>query len=147
MKTFKAAVVQSAPMSPGASDAVEKVRLFAKQAKDAGSKLVVFPEAFIGGYPKGKDFGVRIGSRSIEGRKEFRRYFEAAIEVPGQITALLGEIAKEFEMYLVIGVIEREIATLYCCALFFSSDGSLLAKHRKLVPTAMERLIWGCGDG
>src|SRR4051795_7276445 len=60
----------------------------------AGARLVVFPEAFVGGYPKGRDFGARVGSRSAEGRKLFRRYFEGAIDVPGPETARLGEAAR-----------------------------------------------------
>ena len=62
-------------------------------AEAAGSRLVVFPEAFIGGYPKGADFGARVGSRTPEGRKEFRRYFESAIDVPGPATLPIGAFA------------------------------------------------------
>jgi nitrilase len=121
-------------------------RLIAKAAA-AGAKLIVFPEAFLGGYPKGQDFGARVGSRTPEGRKLFRRYFEGALDVPGPGTARLGEAARAHGAWLVIGVIERDGGTLYCTALFFAPDGSLAGKHRKLMPTAMERLIWGFGDG
>jgi nitrilase len=116
-------------------------------AEAAGAKLIVFPEAFIGGYPKGADFGARVGSRTSEGRKLFRRYFEGAIDVPGPATGRLGEAAHAAGAWVVIGVIERDGGTLYCTALFFAPDGSLAGKHRKLMPTAMERLIWGFGDG
>jgi nitrilase len=116
-------------------------------AEAAGARLIVFPEAFIGGYPKGEDFGARVGSRTPEGRKLFRRYFEAAIDVPGPATDRLGAAARAHGVWLVIGVIERDGGTLYCTALFFAPDGSLAGKHRKLMPTAMERLIWGFGDG
>jgi nitrilase len=67
--------------------------------------------------------------------------------VPGQSVDKLGEIARANHLHLVIGVIEREGSTLYCTVLFFSPDGALLGRHRKLMPTAAERLIWGCGDG
>ena len=116
-------------------------------AEAAGARLVVFPEAFIGGYPKGADFGARVGSRTPEGRKEFRRYFESAIDVPGTATERIGEAVRGIGAWVVIGVIERDGGTLYCTALFFAPDGSLAGKHRKLMPTAMERLIWGFGDG
>jgi nitrilase len=109
--------------------------------------LAVFPEAFVGGYPKGEDFGARIGSRTEEGRRLFRRYFEGAVEVGGQETARLGWAARDHGVWLVIGAIEREGGTLYCTALLFAPDGSLAGIHRKLMPTAMERLIWGFGDG
>ncbi len=85
--------------------------------------------------------------RSAEGRDTFRRYFDSAIDVPGPATDALAKTAKRNGIYLVLGVIEREIGTLYCTALFFAPDGTLLGKHRKLMPTAMERIIWGCGDG
>lgn len=60
---------------------------------------------------------------------------------------MLGELARSHHLHLVIGVIEREGGTLYCTVLFFGDDGRLLGKHRKVMPTAMERLIWGIGDG
>ena len=67
--------------------------------------------------------------------------------MPGPATARLGEAARAHGVWLVIGVIERDGGTLYCTVLFFAPDGSLAGKHRKLMPTAMERLIWGFGDG
>lgn len=121
-------------------------RLMAEAAA-AGSKLAVFPEAFLGGYPKGADFGTLLGSRSEEGRAQFRRYYENAIEVPGPVTERLGAAARAHELWVTIGVIERDGGTLYCTVLFFSPDGALAGKHRKLMPTALERIIWGFGDG
>lgn len=112
-----------------------------------GAELIVMPEALIGGYPKGMDFGTRVGMRSAEGRAEFRRYFESAINVPGPETAALGEAAANAQAWVVVGVIERDGGTLYCTVLFFGPDGTLAGKHRKVMPTAMERLIWGQGDG
>jgi len=85
--------------------------------------------------------------RSSEGRDTFRRYFDSAIDVPGPATESLARTSKKNAVYLVIGVIERAIGTLYCTALFFAPDGTLLGKHRKLMPTAMERIVWGYGDG
>src|SRR5215831_5089501 len=69
------------------------------------------------------------------------------IDVPCPATARLGEAARAAGSWLVIGVIERDGGTLYCTALFFAPDGTLAGRHRKLMPTAMERLIWGFGDG
>ena len=112
-----------------------------------GARVVVFPEAFIAGYPKGLSYGLVVGARDPRGREEFRLYLESAIEVPGPETARLGEAAAAAGAYLVIGVIERERGTCYCTVLFFGPDGALLGKHRKLMPTALERMIWGFGDG
>ena len=112
-----------------------------------GAQLVVFPEAFVSGYPKGADFEVKVGRRTAEGREWFRRYHESAVDVPGPAVDRLGAIAREHGLHLVIGVIERDGGTLYCTVLFFGPDGALLGKHRKVMPTAMERVIWGFGDG
>lgn len=108
---------------------------------------MLFPEAFISGYPSGSDFGTRVGIRSDEGRELFRQYFDSAIDVPGPATQFIGEVAAEHGIYIVVGVIERDGGTLYCTVLFFGPEGHLLGKHRKLMPTGMERLIWGFGDG
>lgn len=118
-----------------------------REAAAAGARLVVLPEAFVGGYPKGVDFGVTVGSRSAEGRELFRRYREAAIAVPGAETARLAELSSQLGVDLVIGVIERGGGTLYCTALFVTPAGGMVAKHRKLLPTAAERYLWGQGDG
>lgn len=117
------------------------------EAAHGGARVIVLPEAFLGGYPKGLDFGVTMGSRTTAGREEFRRYFESAIEVPGPETSTLADLAGELGVHLVCGAIERDGGTLYCVALFFGPRGELLGKHRKLMPTAAERLVWGAGDG
>ena len=99
------------------------------------------------GYPKGADFGTVVGSRSLEGREWFRRYYESSVEIPGPAVERLAEIARFNGVHVVVGVIERAGGTLYCTVLFIGPGGDLLGKHRKLMPTAMERLIWGFGDG
>ena len=124
-----------------------KVRDLTADAAGQGARLVVFPEAFVSAYPKGLDFGARVGSRTPKGRDDFRKYFDSAIDVPGLATEQLSRTARETGVHLVIGVIERDIGTLYCTVVFFAPDGRFLGKHRKLMPTAMERLIWGFGDG
>ncbi len=147
MNPVHVAVAQAGALAFDAERTLEKAAALVADAASGGAQLVVFPEAFIGGYPKGADFGARVGIRSAEGRREFRRYFETAIDVPGPATEILGTAAREHRVHLVIGVIEREIGTLYCTVLFFNPEGALAAKHRKLMPTAVERLIWGQGDG
>ena len=147
MKKYLVSVVQDAPVVFDREATLEKVRELTGKAAQTGAKLVLFPEAFVSAYPRGLDFGARIGFRTPEGREDFRRYFESAVEVPGPAVDALAAAAKDFGVYLVIGVIERDGGTLYCTALFFSPRGEFLGKHRKLMPTASERLVWGFGDG
>lgn len=147
MTTVNAAVVQAAPVPFDRDRTLEKVRALAADATRDKAKIVVFPEAFVSAYPKGLDFGARVGMRRPEGREDFRRYFDSAVDVPGPATEILAAAARENDVYLVIGVIERDGGTLYCTVLFFAPDGTYLGKHRKLMPTAMERLVWGFGDG
>lgn len=143
----RAAVVQAAPYLFDTPKTMSKLADLAREGAGKGADLLVFPEAFVGGYPKGIDFGARLGMRSPEGREDFRRYYESAIDLPGPEAMRIGEIARDNGVHLVIGVIERDGGTLYCTALTYSPSGHLLAKHRKLMPTALERLIWGTGDG
>jgi nitrilase len=147
MPPVRTAVVQAGSVLFDTDASLAKAEALIAEAAAGGARLIVFPEAFIGGYPKGADFGARVGSRTPEGRKLFRRYYEGAIDVPGPATTRLAEAARTHAAWIVIGVIERDAGTLYCTVLFFAPDGSLAGKHRKLMPTAMERLIWGFGDG
>jgi nitrilase len=141
------AVVQAGSVPYQQKKCIEKAADLAADAARRGARLVVFPEAFVSAYPKGLDFGARVGLRVAEGREEFRRYHDSAVEVPSAATDALGHIARQNGITLLIGVIERDGGTLYCTVLFFSPEGVLVGKHRKLMPTAMERLIWGFGDG
>jgi nitrilase len=147
MMIVRAAVVQAGSVPFDSEGSLKKAEGLLAEAAAGGAQLVVFPEAFVGGYPKGADFGARVGARSAEGRKLFRRYYENALEVPGPGTQRLGEAARAHGVWLVMGAIECDGGTLYCTALFFGPDGRLAGKHRKVMPTAMERLIWGFGDG
>jgi nitrilase len=146
-RVIKAAVVQAGSVLFDTPATLVKLEERAAEAAAAGASLIVFPEAFVGGYPKGMDFGAVVGHRTPEGRRDFRRYYESAIDVPGPETGRIGQTALQHQAWIVAGVIERDGGTLYCTALFFSPDGSLAGKHRKIMPTAMERLIWGYGDG
>ncbi|MFN8582032.1 MAG: carbon-nitrogen hydrolase family protein [Gemmatimonadaceae bacterium] len=142
-----AAVVQagSIPFDRGAC--TEKAVRLISEAAARGARIAVFPEAFIGGYPKGLSYGLVVGARDRAGREEFRLYHESAIAIPGPETQLLADAAAANGIYVVMGVIERDGGTCYCTVLFIGPDGQLLGKHRKLMPTAMERMIWGYGDG
>jgi nitrilase len=141
------AVVQAAPVAFDLDRTLDKVRSLAAEAAGLGAQLALFPEAFVSAYPRGLDFGATVGDRSAQGREDFQRYWESSIDVPGPAVDSLDVIARENRIYLVIGVIERDRGTLYCTVLFFAPDGALLGKHRKIMPTGSERLVWGFGDG
>ena len=143
----RAAVVQAAPVAFERERTLEKLGSLVGQAARQGAELIVFPEAFVSAYPKGLDFGAVVGRRTREGREQFRRYFDSAVDVPGPDVEKMAGLAREHRVHLVVGAIERDGGTLYCTVLFFSDDGRLLGKHRKLMPTAAERLVWGFGDG
>lgn len=145
------AVVQPAPAFFDTPTAVDRVAALTAEAAGKGADLVVFPEAYVGGYPWGLAFGTAVGGRSPAGRRTWQRYHAAAVDVPGPETARIGEAAAAAGVTLVVGVVERDTTysggTLFCTLLYFGPDGTLLGKHRKLKPTAAERLIWGEGDG
>jgi len=147
----RVAVVQAAPVLFDREATVEKTCRLTTDAAAGGAEVILFPEAFIPAYPRGFSFGAVVGSRSPEGRRLWERYWANAVDVPGPATEALGEAARAANAYLCVGVIERDTqfsrATLYCTLLYFGPDGRLLGKHRKLKPTASERLIWGEGDG
>ena len=145
--TVPVAVVQAGSVPFDTEACVDKAVRLIGDAAAGSAKVIVFPEAFITGYPKGLNFGLVVGARDAAGREEFRLYLDAAIDVPGPQTQRLGEAAAAHGSYVVIGVIERELGTCYCTVLFFGPEGRLLGKHRKLMPTALERMIWGFGDG
>jgi nitrilase len=144
---IKVAVAQAAPVVFDRNRTLEKVHALARDAAREGAQLVLFPEAFVSGYPRGMDFGAVVGSRSEQGREDFRRYWESSVDVPGPAVDDLGRAARNNRIFLVIGVVERDGGTLYCTVLFFAPDGSFLGKHRKIMPTGSERLVWGFGDG
>jgi nitrilase len=142
-----AAVAQLAPALFDTAATLTRIESACRAAAAAGAGLLVLPEAILGGYPKGMTFGVVLGSRSEAGRDQFLRYANAAVRVPGPETEQLAAWSKELNLHLVLGVIERDHGTLYCTSVLFTPDRGLAAKHRKLMPTAAERLIWGQGDG
>jgi nitrilase len=148
-RSVEVAVIQAgSPLFDGVA-AVEKACRLIGEAGASGARLILLPEAFIGGYPRGLSFGTVVGSRSGEGRELFARYHEAALEVPGPGVERLGAAAAAAKAFVAVGVVERDAGhpgTLYCSLLYFDPDGTLLGRHRKLKPTGSERLVWGEGD-
>jgi nitrilase len=147
----RVAVVQAGSVIMDRDATTAKAVRLIGEAGAQGAQLILLPEALIPAYPRGLTFGHRVGERTAAGRADWLRYWQNSIEVPGPVTRMLGEAARDAGAYVAIGVIERDTelggGTLYCTLLYFGPDGTLLGKHRKLKPTAAERLIWGEGDG
>ncbi|MCB0634221.1 MAG: carbon-nitrogen hydrolase family protein [Saprospiraceae bacterium] len=144
---MKVAVVQAGSILFNTPATLEKMKRLIAEASAGGARLILFPEAFIGGYPRGLGFGTVVGSRSPHGREQWLDYYRSAVEIPGPEIAAIGSWAKQHKVYIAAGVIERSGGTLYCTLAYWGPDGNLLHYHRKLKPTASERLIWGEGQG
>jgi nitrilase len=146
----KVAVIQKAPVLFNKKATLDETVNIIQEVAREDVQLALFPEAYIPAYPRGLSFGTVIGSRSDEGREIWQLYWENAINIPGKTTKIIGEAVKKANIYLAIGVIEKDLrgkGTLYCSILYFAPDGQILGKHQKLKPTAAERIIWGEGDG
>tara|TARA_R110000744_G_scaffold72811_6_gene146023 strand:+ start:3599 stop:4531 length:933 start_codon:yes stop_codon:yes gene_type:complete len=146
MNTKTIAALQLGSSALGTSDTLKRILGFKDAIIDSQCDVLVMPEALLGGYPKGADFGTRVGYRTEQGREQYMSYFKQAIELEGPEVQALVEFALACNTSIVIGIIERGGSTLYCTALFITQAGEVY-KHRKLMPTASERLIWGQGDG
>lgn len=151
MKTLQSpcriAVVQAAPVLFDKNACLAKALRLIDEAAAHGAELIVFPELFIPGYPYGMTFGFTVGSRTEEGRRDWKRYYDASILVPGPETDALAEAAKRHGIYLSMGISERDAvtATLYNSNIFISPEGTVM-NHRKLKPTGSERVVWGDAD-
>jgi nitrilase len=141
------AVVQAAsvPFDPAATVAKAERLIADCAARDV--ELALFPEAFLGCYPKGIGFGAVVGRRTGPGRDLYARYFDAAVALDGPEVAALVRASSRHGVFVVVGIIERFGTTLYCTALMIDPLSGLAGIHRKLMPTGTERLIWGFGDG
>lgn len=146
---FLAAAVQAAPVFLDKKKTLHKAGELIFEAAKQGAKLILLPEVYIPGYPRGLSFGTKVGHRTEAGRDLFLTYWENSMSVPGPETDQLAAWAKEHGAWIVIGITERDTLsdTLYCSMLYFSPQTGLVHRHRKIRPTAAERIIWGEGDG
>ena len=141
----KVAAVQTAPVFLDPAATVDKACALIAEAAGNGAKLVAFPEAFVAGYPYWNWL-----MTPVEGSEWFERLCRAAITVPGPEVEQLCAAARAHDCTVVIGVNERDpraLGTLYNTNLVIGADGTLLGRHRKLVPTWAEKLTWAGGDG
>lgn len=146
MTTVRAAVAQVRAPRDTAHALVRVEEMTARAARD-GVQLLVFPEALLGGCPRGAGFGAVVGDRSSAGREEFLAYSKQAVTFPGQEVDRLREIARAHRVHLVVGFIERAASSLYCATVTLDDSGAVIGRRRKIMPTGSERLIWAQGDG
>src|SRR5918911_923523 len=144
------ACVQAEPVILDRDATIEKAAQVAGEAKANGADLLVFPEAFIPAYPSSVWARALAGWADPDAKAAFSLLARESVEVPGPAVERLGEIARANEVWLVTGVTELDAerpGTLYNTLLYHAPDGRLALRHRKLVPTNHERLVWGQGDG
>lgn len=149
MSTYQVAVVQAAPVLFDLETTLQKVESLVNDSAQRGAKLVLFPEAFLSVYPRGLNFGTVVGSRTEQGRLLWQKYWDSSVAEGDQACNRLAELAKKAQVFLVIGVNEKDTisGTLYCSLFYFSPHGEFIGKHRKIKPTGQERVIWGEDDG
>lgn len=142
---FKAAAVQAAPVFLDPDATVAKAAELIREAARNGAQLVAFPEVFVPGYPYWSWI-----TDPITGSPWFDKLLRASILVPGPEIAVIQEAARSAGVHVVIGVNERSpvsLGSIFNTLVFIGPDGSILGKHRKLVPTWAEKLTWANGDG
>ncbi|MBI4607587.1 MAG: carbon-nitrogen hydrolase family protein [Candidatus Rokubacteria bacterium] len=142
---FTAAAVQAAPVYLNCDATVDKACALIREAARSGARLVAFPEVFVPGFPHWIYL-----DRPQANEHYFVELVREAVDVPGPVTAKLGQAAREASAFVVIGVNERSrrsIGELFNTNLIFAPEGSLLGWHRKLMPTYAEKMIWSFGDG
>ena len=144
----KVAAVQAAPVYLDRAATIQKAGELAADAARMGASLAVFPETFVPTYP---DWVWRTKPGDSVAEELYGVLLDQAVAVPSAAADAIGAIARKTRLYLAMGVNERDAghraATLYNSVLYFGPDGALLGKHRKLVPTNPERMVWGYGDG
>ncbi|WNV87526.1 carbon-nitrogen hydrolase family protein [Umezawaea sp. Da 62-37] len=136
MSVSVVAALQIGAAPEGTAASLDRILAFEDELRDVGAALVVLPEAILGGYPRG-----RLGGEA------FTRYFGQAVAVPGPEIEALADLSARTGASLLVGVVERAGSTLYSTVVFLDPDRGFTGKHRKLVPTERERLVWGRGDG
>src|SRR5215831_5050975 len=148
MKT-KVCLVQDSPVFFDKQKTIEKIEELVNQYATEGAQLIVFPESFIPGYPRGFSFGATIGKRTDEGRKLFAEYYHNSLDIESEDLKSLEELSKTQNVYLVIGVTEKQKqhGSLFCSMLYISPKSGLLGVHRKIKPTGSERIVWAEAAG
>lgn len=141
----KVAAVQTAPVFLDTDATIDKACALIAEAAGNGARLVAFPEVFVSGYPYWNWL-----MTPVEGSAWFERLCRAAVTIPGPEVDRLCDAARAHDCVVVIGVNERDprrLGTLWNTNIIIGADGTILGRHRKLVPTWAEKLTWAGGDG
>ncbi|WP_282050864.1 carbon-nitrogen hydrolase family protein [Maribacter aquivivus] len=145
----KVCLIQDSPVFFDKEKTIQKIESLVKTHARQGCELIVFPESFIPGYPRGFSFGAVVGSRTEEGRKIYTEYHKNSLDIEGEELQRLVKLAKTEKVYLVIGITEKQSnnGILFCSMLYISPTDGFLGVHRKIKPTGSERIIWSEDDG
>jgi nitrilase len=152
-------------------ETLNDMELKTKEAAAANVDLILFPEVYLGGYPRSCSFGATVGGRTPKGLEQWLKYFHSGIDLgdtplgggddwvdrklpvaPGSnhrgdgTREEIERIARETGVFIVTGVLERSGGTLYCAALYVCPRQGVIGKRRKVMPTGMERILWGQGS-
>jgi nitrilase len=139
---FTVAAVQASSILYNREKSLEKAISLIEEAAKKGAQLVVLPESYIPGYPYHIWLGTPMWYHGL-----FKEWFLNSVEVPSKTTDALCEAARKNNIFVVIGISERDGNTCYNTILFIDNKGKIFGKHRKLMPTHVERVHWGMGDG
>ncbi|AUD02875.1 carbon-nitrogen hydrolase family protein [Spirosoma pollinicola] len=145
----KVGVVQATPVFFDSAKTIDKLEALAIDGASKGCQFLLFPESFIPGYPRKFTFGASIGLRTNAGRELYKTYWQNSLQLPSPELARLEHIARDNNVYLAIGITERDTlsGSLYCTLIYISPIDGYLGKHQKIKPTGVERLVWADGTG
>ncbi len=145
----KVCLIQDSPVFFNKEGTLQKVEQLVDENSKKGCELIVFPESFIPGYPRGFSFGANIGRRTDQGRELYAEYYKNSISIEGKDLERLEKLSRMHNVYLIIGVTERQEdnGSLYCSMLYISPTDGLLGVHRKIKPTGTERTVWAEASG
>ena len=142
-------LVQDSPAFFDKEATLRKIEDVTLEQAQHGCDLIVFPESFVPGYPRGFTFGASIGRRTDEGRKQYAEFHANSFDTQGEEMKRLEELARKCDIFMIVGVSEKNQTngSLYCSSLYISPSNGLMGIHRKIKPTGTERLIWAEADG
>src|SRR3954464_14934777 len=144
--TVKVACVQAESVVFDRAATIEKIDGIAAAGAANGARLAFFPEAFIPVYPSSR-WARHLAGWDGDARPLYGRLARESLTIPGPDSDRLAGIARTHGLWLAVGANELERGTIYNSLLVYSPAGELSLRHRKLMPTNHERLVWGLGGG